>query len=245
MNGSPSWPSATAQLPTGRNEDVFPRYLKLDVGDFVPEVRRDLLFRTSWGVNPGLVVAVDDPVAKVDLRGRAFVTAEELALDHRNIAVVEVEQPRRVAVADTDGRAEYTNTYMALLSDCGSALAQAVQVTFEQIISGGSVVGCSLGRDRTGILIALMLRGLGLDVTEIQRSEASMRERLATLVDISPHPFEGLSRRQLSGRLRAAHESIGDMLRYCEDAHGSVQDYLGSNGLNRAIWPALGARLLR
>lgn len=237
------WPATSPRRPPGAQAEEFPSYLKLDVADFVPGTTRGRLFRSCWGVEPGLPVAVEDPTAKLDLRGRRHVTPEELALDHTWIAVVPVEQPGGVLLREGDGRAQYTANYLGMLDACGDELGEAVRVLAHQVAERGSVIGCSIGRDRTGVLIALVLRGIGIDAAAVQDGEARMRERLAELVEISPHAFDGMSRAQVAGRLRAAHESIGDVLAHCEDVHGGVRGYLAAHGVGPEIWDRLSAAL--
>jgi hypothetical protein len=227
-------------------EPVFPRYLKTDVGQYLPGVRQGVLFRSAWGVDPGLLGAVEDPIVKIDMRGRRHVTPEELALDQSRIVVIPVEQPKTSAVLrDGATREEYTANYVGMLEHCGEALASVIGAIADGIEEGGCVLGCSVGRDRTGMALALVARGLGRSHEEILSGEVGMREELAGLVEVSPHPFEGMTRGQVVDRLRAPHEPVVDTLMVCESRWGSVRSYLGRHGLGEDVWPRLERSLRR
>lgn len=230
-------------MPNSRDAE-FPPYLKIDVGDHAPGIRTGVLFRSAWGIDPGLPVAVDDPIWKVDMRGRKHVTPEELAVDHSRIAVIPVEQPSGSAVLATHAtRADYTANYLGMLDSCGHALAQVVQAIADGLEDGGCVLGCSIGRDRTGMVLALIQRGLGMSLPDILAAEARMRAELARLVAISPHSFEGMTREQVLTRLRAAHEPVVDSIQLREPQWESVRGYLAAHGADPGVWPRLARAL--
>jgi protein-tyrosine phosphatase len=227
------------------SDTEFPPYLKADVGEHVAGIRNGVLFRSAWGIEPGLPGAVDDPVLKIDMRGRRYVTAEELALDHSRIVIVPVEQPRTSSVLSADAtREDYTANYLGMLDSCGEAFAQVIEAVAAGLEDGGCVLGCSIGRDRTGMVLALVLRGLGFAPDEILTAEAEMREGLADLVSVSPHTFEGMTREQVLQRLRAAHEPVIDSIGLCERRWGSVRSYLSAHGLDAGTWGRLERALL-
>lgn len=221
-------------------DPVFPRYLKTDVGQYLPGLRQGVLFRSAWGVDPGLLGAVEDPIVKIDMRGRRYVTPEELALDHSRIVVIPVEQPRTSSVLhDGASRAGYTANYIGMLDSCGEALAAVIGAIADGLDKGGCVLGCSIGRDRTGMALALTARGLGCSHEEILAGEARMREDIARLLQEWPREFEGMTRGQVVERLRAPHEPVVDSLVACESRWESVRSYLGRHGLKEDTWSRL------
>jgi hypothetical protein len=126
-----------------------------------------------------------------------------------------------------------------MLNSCGAALAQVIEALAAGLEDGGCVLGCSIGRDRTGMVLALVLRGLSSPPNEILIAEAEMREGLADLVSVSPHTFEGMTREQVLQRLRAAHEPVIDSIGVCERRWGSVRSYLSAQGLDANTWGRL------
>lgn len=231
-------------MPNAQDTE-FPPYLKIDVGEHVPAIRTGVLFRSGWGIAPGLPVAVNDPLWKIDMRGRKHITPEELAVDHSRITVIAVEQPSGTPVLATDAtRADYTANYVGMLQHCSTALAQVVQATAECLDDGGCVLGCSLGRDRTGVVLALIQRGLGASLPDILAAEARMRTEVARLVAISPHTFRGMTREQALTRLHSAHEPVVDSIDVCERQWGSVRDYLAAHGIDPGVWPRLARAVL-
>lgn len=231
-------------MPNPVGTTVFPQYLKIDVGEHVPAIRPGILFRSAWGIEPGLPGAVDDPLWKVDMRGRKYVTPEELAVDHSRIAVIPVEQPRTSSVLGVDAtRADYATNYVGMLDHCGRELARVVEAIAVGLDDGGCVLGCSIGRDRTGVVLALVQRGLGISLPDVLRAEEGMRAAVAGLVEISPHTFDGMTREEILIRLRAPHEPVVDAVEECERRWGSVREYLAAHGTGPGVWPRLARAL--
>lgn len=224
---------------------LFPAYLKIDVGERVPGWRSGVLFRSAWGIEPGLLAAINDPMWKVDMRGPKYVTPEEVALDHSRIKVIPVEQTAVSAILSAHAtRAEYAANYAGILGHCGPALGKVVESIAVGIDDGGCVLGCSLGRDRTGLVLGLIQRGLGVSLPGVLAAEERMRADLGLLIEISPYGFDGMSREEILNRLRTTHEPLIDCLEECERRWGSVRGYFAAHNLDPDVWARLERALL-
>ena len=225
-------------------ERPFP-YIQVDIADHVSGLRPDRLYRGAWGVNPGLLDAVADDRLKIDMRSERHLTPEELALDHTRIVRIPVQQDGVVpTLHDNAGRADYTQNYIGLLDSCGPALGEVTRLAAASVGTGPVVIGCSLGRDRTGVLIGLLLAGLGYEFDQVLAAERSMRAEVAAQVQRCPYEFEGMTRAAVLQRLGAAHESILDILLHCQRHWGSARGYLRLHGVDDECWTGLAAALL-
>ncbi len=209
----------------------------MDVAEHVPDIRPGMLFRTAWGLDPGLVSAVTGPTVNIDLRRPVEKTEHESRIDSPGIVEIPIHQEGVAHVlGDLPGRSEYTAMYCGMVDNCGLALARVLG-TVSRSLSCGVVVGCSMGKDRTGVALALILASLGTPFETILRAEHQARAQIATVVQgiTDPTWFTSLTCEQILHRLAVGHESIGDCLRHCETNHGSVAGYLAEIGVTAAV----------
>jgi len=130
--------------------------------------------------------------------------------------------------------------YRHLLEESGDRLVEALRV-----IAGGdsTLVHCTVGKDRTGVTIALALDAVGADREEIVADYALTETQLP----------EERSRR-IAAYLRSAHpESVNavalatrspapvmrGLLSYIDDRWGSTRGFLRENGMTDAELEAL------
>lgn len=111
------------------------------------------------------------------------------------------------------------------------------------------LIHCTAGKDRTGTMIALMLSAIGVDREDVLHDYAQTEVNLAgewsdrhlalmRSLDIEISP--GL-RRLL---VQSPAETLEDTLVRIEQKHGSITDYLLTNGLSQAELNALADQLL-
>ena len=90
------------------------------------------------------------------------------------------------------------------------------------------VVHCAVGRDRTGLLVALLLRLCGLELETIAadhaESDANLEETLAAWFDAAPDDAERERRQRIAA---PAGDTVARVLEKLEREHGSVRAYLG------------------
>lgn len=125
-------------------------------------------------------------------------------------------------------------TYLEFLERQRSDFARAVGAV-ARAREGGVVVHCLAGKDRTGLVVGLLLRlaGVSLEVVaaDYAVSEASLAAWLRPWVDGA----EDGSERARRERMRVAPaEVMSDALAELERRHGSVREYLLAGGASEA-----------
>jgi protein tyrosine/serine phosphatase len=97
---------------------------------------------------------------------------------------------------------------------------------------GGVVIHCAGGKDRTGLLTALLLYVAGVDIDEISGDYALSEERLRPRHEewfAEAETEEELER--LKRMVQTPAESIRGVFEELERRHGSVEAYLRNAGL--------------
>jgi protein-tyrosine phosphatase len=130
--------------------------------------------------------------------------------------------------------------------------APVVVSALREIASAGEravVVHCTAGKDRTGVVVALALRAVGVDrdavVDDYARTEANLAgewlEEMVTLVGRYGVADTPALRTLMGGSPREAIEGVLDEV---ERAHGSTREYLLAAGLSLGELAALEALLI-
>ena len=133
--------------------------------------------------------------------------------------------------------------YLEILDLAGDSIAGAVALMAEDT-AYPAVFHCAAGKDRTGILAAVLLSAIGVDdatiVEDYALTQLSEARRNAHLVEI--------------GQLRADEDpgpswatvpaAVKEMLGTTRERHGSVAGYLGSRGVDQRTLERIGELLL-
>jgi protein-tyrosine phosphatase len=110
---------------------------------------------------------------------------------------------------------------------------------------GGVVVHCMAGKDRTGLLTAVLLRLAGVSRADIGEdyaiTEINLREDLDRWIAGADTADDREWRRLIS---MAPAEAMVDVLEELEAAHGGVEGYLRTAGADEAVFASVRARLL-
>ena len=128
-----------------------------------------------------------------------------------------------------------TGLYRAMITESGERIVQVIRAL---IADRPAVVHCTVGKDRTGVSVALILAAVGAEedaiVADYARTEALLPEE---------------RNRQVLARLRAAHpeaQHLADLatrspapvmrefLAWVREQYGSVPEYLAGHGLTEA-----------
>jgi protein-tyrosine phosphatase len=125
--------------------------------------------------------------------------------------------------------------YRYMIDECGGAIANAIKVLC-MADALPALVHCSAGKDRTGIVIALILAVLGVPEELIAADYALSASYLDT--DHTPilgqlAETAGLGAEQTAGLLVSPPALIADVLTRVRAAGGSVDDYLLDHGLSQ------------
>jgi protein-tyrosine phosphatase len=146
---------------------------------------------------------------------------------------------RRILVS-SGGHAQMLALYRTIVDEHGAELARAVG-----LIAGRTPVafGCAAGKDRTGVLAALVQSALAVPDDHIARSyvcSAPPVERFAAALQEEFDMPPWLLRLRGARALLGAHEpTILAMLAHVRRTHGGAEDYLVAHGLDPASLPAL------
>jgi protein-tyrosine phosphatase len=123
------------------------------------------------------------------------------------------------------------NVYLRLLEDNRDNVAAAVAAVADAP-EGGVLVHCQAGKDRTGLVTALLLRVAGVGYEEIADDYARSADALAPVlddwIDESPDEDERERRRRQSATPAAAMHGVLEEL---ERRHGGVESFLRATGV--------------
>lgn len=182
----------------------------------------------------------------LDLRGPAEIDAEpnpfrtREGVTYLNIALFDALAP----IAAITGSFDMAERYAQALDRCGDRLAEAL-AGIAAAPEGLVLFHCTAGKDRTGILAALVLLLAGVDETEISADYA--------LTATTANPLlVRLRHRAISSGVDAAHvervlasdaATMGAMLAHLRNAHGGIDPYMCRIGLPPADIDRLVVRL--
>lgn len=135
--------------------------------------------------------------------------------------------------------------YRHLIDESASRLVDAVRV-----IAAGepTLVHCTVGKDRTGVTVALALSGVGADRDAVIADYALTASQLppernrAIVQYLRAHLPDATNAVQLATESPAP--VMGALLADIDERYGSVADYLIAAGMNRAELDALSSALL-
>lgn len=122
------------------------------------------------------------------------------------------------------------DVYMIFLEHFDRNVAAAIRA-IANAPQGGVVIHCAGGKDRTGLLTALLLHVAGVDVDEIAADYALSEERLRPRHEEWFADAEGEELERLKRMAQTPAESIKGVFAELERRHGSVEGYLHEAGL--------------
>lgn len=133
--------------------------------------------------------------------------------------------------------------YIHMLKDC----KESFRSIFKQILDarGGVLFHCSAGKDRTGVLSALLLSLVGVDEDTVIREYTYTQTLLAPLVEKLKRTLpDGISGKHAEDMLAARPEYIKEALNYLKESYGSAEGYLLSLGFRTDEVEALRQKLV-
>jgi protein-tyrosine phosphatase len=170
----------------------------------------------------------------IDLRTDDEVIAAPSALDGTGMRAFHV--PLFDAAAIGRLQPELAAVYRHMIDDCGAAIATAIGHLCEDGALPG-LVHCTAGKDRTGLVVALVLEVIGVPdeviAADYALSEAYLDSGTAKAIS-RIRAITGLGRWLDLGALGASPQVINDALGRVRARSGSVSDYLIGNGLNES-----------
>ncbi|HWE33254.1 MAG TPA: tyrosine-protein phosphatase [Solirubrobacteraceae bacterium] len=211
-------------------------------------------------IRSGLLVRSDVPLALGDagrelLRELRIATAVDLRepsereLDHADfdgLALATVSNP--ILGPDFDLRQEITleEVYLQILERRGAPLASAVRA-LARPGALPALVFCSAGKDRTGIVTALVLGTLGVSDDEIvadyMRTEQNMTGAFRARVEARA-AAAGISEQEVAVKLGAPPALMWTILGWLRSHCGGAAGYLRSHGMTELELDELRAQLI-
>lgn len=207
-----------------------------DVGGLTAQggvVRHGVLFRSGQlsGLTPRGITELQCRVRHiVDLRGHDELLAEPTQIKTPSTTYL----PLFLGSTLSFIRADTTlgDLYLRLVEECGERLVEAIRIIGRGV---PTLVHCTIGKDRTGVTIALALAAVGTARAEIVADYAATESAL---------PVERTQR--IAAYLRSVHPDalhvtaltsqspayvMRELLEYIDERWGSAADYLLAHGL--------------
>lgn len=167
----------------------------------------------------------------------AFSTVDYHAMPLMSTAAEAAMKPIREAKTTPEA-------YIATLEGFGNPIATIVQ-TIAHSRPGRVVVHCSSGKDRTGLVTALILSLVGIPWAEIAEDYALTDQYLQPQYeDQLVQETDPQKRAQLADDLKAKPEYILETLAYLDRQYGGTEGYLKAFGLSNQTLESLRQRLL-
>ena len=168
----------------------------------------------------------------IDLRDDAEVTALPTGLDEFVPVVLSrpLEPRPLVASVPDDSSDALGELYVALLRERGAKLAEIVMDLARPGVLP-ALVHCAAGKDRTGMVIALVLSAIGVP-DDVVAADYALTSSYLTPGFFAALPAESGATDPRDVHMRGARpESIAAMLRVLEAEHGGARDYLTGHGV--------------
>ncbi|KFC66264.1 Tyrosine-protein phosphatase precursor [Devosia sp. LC5] len=212
---------------------------------------------TQWGRilrGEALHPLLDDSVAKlidnglslvIDLRGphETKVTAhpfrEHTIVAYRNIALFDALDP--IAMSETPF--DMARRYCDALDKCGAQLAEVLRAIIAAP-QGIVLFHCTAGKDRTGIIAALLLLAAGVDQADIVADYTLTAAADGLIGQLRQRALSAGGRPEHVERVLASDAStMQNMLDHLHTAHGGIEAYLAGIGLSQTEVALLADRL--
>ncbi len=225
----------------------------------------------GWSTDDGRTVQLgrlyrsDDPI-RITPTGRAAVDALSLAMVvdlrqqlqfSRSPGFVDPARTAHIPLVDQvvdhqeppplDTPTDIADLYVGMLHESRDQVARVLDVVAETLPDGPVLVHCAFGKDRAGLITALIHSAIGVRrddiVADYVRSDAPAQRRRATLID-DPSPDDPPVARLPATLFRAPAETIDLLLDRVVDEYGSLDAWVESFPISDATIERLRAQLL-
>ena len=139
---------------------------------------------------------------------------------------------------------DITAFYIAALDHAGPAFAETVRLLAEA--DGAALFHCTAGKDRTGLVAALILEAVGVDRETVLHDFALTEDRIDPLRErlLVDAERRGISRADFSRLLGATPELMVPALDRLDRRYGGAEAYLRAAGVGEATFERLRAKLV-
>jgi len=181
---------------------------------------------------------------ELEQRGRFPVESVPVAYHH--LPVIQETWGAWIDDLEVDPVSFLVSRYLEMLDEGGPALAAALEVLADPD-SYPAVFHCAAGKDRTGVLAAVVLSLLGVADDDIAHDYGLSAPAMVALVDwVRVNVPEALDTMtdQPAAFLAAPPQAMADLLAIVRARHGSMAGYVAGLGVPSAAVAALRANLL-
>lgn len=218
--------------PAGERETLWRRVLRADGLHRLTEVGRDML--VSEGVRT--VIDLRRP-AELEAQPNPFATDDRVR--YLNVSLFENLAPTYGPQVDT-----LHALYVRALDERAEAIVSILGMIAEAD-DGAVLFHCTAGKDRTGLIAALLLGNAGVAEEVIVADYVLTGKMIAPLLDeiLAHAAIHGVDEIAMRPLLACAPETMRSTLAYIADGHGSIASYLNGLGLNAKVTARLKSRL--
>ncbi|GAA3871640.1 tyrosine-protein phosphatase PtbB [Leifsonia kafniensis] len=185
----------------------------------------------------------------IDLRDDFEREVQPDAIDDLEIETVHIPVYEGSAAANSGPGITLPSMYESIVVEHGEVVVRALRLIASPD-AGPVLVHCTAGKDRTGIVIALALRAVGVApdvvIADYARSESNLAgEWLEAMVALTSR-FGIADTPELRGIMGSTPaEVMAELLRLIDERYGSVTDYLLSQGFTADDVRLLETKLVR
>jgi len=185
----------------------------------------------------------------IDLRDDFEREVQPDALDDLEVEAVHIPVYEGSAAANSGPGITLPTMYESIVFEHGKVVVSALRLIASPD-SGAVLVHCTAGKDRTGIVIALVLRAVGVAtdvvVADYALSEANLAgEWLESMISLISR-FGIADTPQLRGIMGSTPaEVMAGLLEHIDEKFGSVTEYLLAHGFSSEELEQLDAKLVR
>lgn len=180
----------------------------------------------------GLLAFAEHEVSLIlDLRGVGEAeTRPHPFVEDPRYRLVPMIDPRRERSRDRAAERTLGMIYTSSLDRNAKCIVDGV-AAIADAPPGGVVVHCAVGKDRTGMVVGLVLSALGVPDEEIAHDYALSAECLREEFDEIIATLEGEERVRVAERMSSRHETMLEMLAYAREHYNGADGYLLAHGL--------------
>ena len=255
--------SAIAELleHPDRLVDLYAVHNFRDIGGYPTGDGRRTIWRKVFRADGLYRLTTEDVEALRPLALRTVIdlrTAEELAergtfpvdqydVEFHHLSIIDRTWDMNEAHDWQGEQAEFLRAkYHLMLEQGGHLLGEALRILGAEK-NGPVVFHCAAGKDRTGLLAALLLSGLGVPddvvIADYAMSELAGEKTRAWATAMSPEFAERFA--TMPPVLMSAHpDSIKGLMSDIRNEHGTIRNYCATVGVTESHWTALEEHLL-
>jgi protein tyrosine/serine phosphatase len=168
------------------------------------------------------------------------------SVGYHHLPILEKTWDRDALNVDIDAAEFLANRYLEMLEEGGPSIARALHILADPS-SLPLVFHCAAGKDRTGVVAAIVLDVLGVQDDDIaddySLSRLGMDRFKAWIIETYPEAADAMSD-QPQAFLDAPTEAMHLFLSGLRDRHGSVHEYVTSLGVSGDVIEAVRENLL-